>query len=195
MWLRVLIPLQAYLLGALSFAKWLARLKGIDLSKEGSGNLGATNLWRAAGRDWGLLCLLLDASKGYVACVLAAHLSRQDPLWIVLAGACAILGHTFSPWANFKGGKGAATGLGVLLFLSPSSFGIALAVAFAVIRSTSMVSLGTLMVLWMIPLLFVHFKLPQSYTFFSVVAALYITWKHKGNIARIVRGNENKIKW
>ena len=110
--------LMAYLLGSMPFGLWVTQSRGIDLRSTGSGNIGATNVYRQAGWKLALIVFLLDGAKGTLPTLFAIHY-LPAPWMHILVGLCAILGHSYPVFAQFKGGKGAATGLGLLLALSP----------------------------------------------------------------------------
>src|ERR1700685_4419975 len=117
------IPAAAYLLGSMPFGLLLGKLFGAaDIRKAGSGNIGATNVARVAGPLAGILTLLLDTGKGAAAVLLAARLTNDSALWMVIAGLCALVGHCFPIWLGFRGGKGIATAAGVFLVLCPPAF-------------------------------------------------------------------------
>src|SRR5260370_3678989 len=119
----VSIPAASYLLGSIPFGLLLGKLFGAtDVRKEGSGNIGATNVARVAGPLAGILTLLLDAAKGALAVILAARLSDQSSTWMMIAGLCALVGHCFPIWLGFHGGKGVAAAAGIFLVLSPLAF-------------------------------------------------------------------------
>ncbi len=111
-----LIPVVAYLLGSIPFGLLIVKAHGgPDIRAIGSGNIGAANVTRNAGKFAGILTLLFDAGKGYLAVWLAAHFTRGNIRWMMIAAVCAVVGHMFPIWLDFKGGKGVATGLGVFL--------------------------------------------------------------------------------
>ena len=112
--------LLAFFLGSLPFGHWLALRLGVDLRKQGSGNTGATNVSRVLGKKWGYLVFALDFTKGWIPVVLAIHAGNLSDSWVVGTGVCAVLGHVFSPWLGFRGGKGVATSAGILIGLTPS---------------------------------------------------------------------------
>ena len=190
----LLMVAVAYGLGSLSFAKWIGMARGVDLLQVGSRSLGMTNLWRSCGKGWGMLCLVLDMTKGYLACYLAAQIAGAAGL-IALSGAVAVVGHTFSVWAKFKGGKGVATGLGVLMFMSPLTFLMAFVTGVTIIALTRIVSIASLFVVCMVPPVLWWQHAPRAYIGFTLLATAYITYKHKANIQRLLTGTENKIQW
>lgn len=199
--------LFSYLLGAIPFSLFVARIKGIDLRKTGSGNLGATNVYRALGLPSAILVFFLDALKGFIPTQLALtqaapHIFHgitltpgigEQPLLHVIVGGLAILGHTFSPFVKFKGGKGVATGLGVILALSPQVFGILFTLGITVILITRYVSPVSIVSSILLPFLMWGFGYPKEYWIFTGIVGVYIVYKHRSNIVRFLNGTENKI--
>ena len=188
-----LILTIAYILGAIPFSVIITRLKGIDLRTVGSGNFGATNVYRALGIKYAVLVFLLDAIKGALPVWYAMTLFASPIIHIVI-GFMAIFGHTFSLFLGFKGGKGVATAAGVFAVLSPVPFSITFLVVIALIFITRMVSVGTLAGCILLPILLVQFNEPQLLVVSVSVIAFFIVLKHRGNIKRIVQGTENKLK-
>ena len=115
----VFYVLTAYFLGSLPFGHWLALARGVDLREEGSGNTGATNVGRVLGKKWGIFVFILDLGKGWIAVALAQRVGNLPETWTVTVGVFAVLGHVFSPWLGFRGGKGVATSAGILIGLAP----------------------------------------------------------------------------
>jgi glycerol-3-phosphate acyltransferase PlsY len=197
----VSIPVAAYLLGSIPFGLLLGRFfGGADVRKVGSGNIGATNVARAAGPLAGILTLLLDAGKGALAVVLAARLSNDSALWMMIAGLCVLLGHCFPIWLGFRGGKGVATAAGVFLVLSPLAFLCAAIVFVLVVLYWRFVSLGSISAAAAMPLLIYFFWAPHHappyvVTFGSLAAAALIVYKHDANIQRLVQGDEPKFSF
>ena len=140
----VVLLAACYLLGSLPFSVWIARAYGVDVRKVGSGNPGATNVLRSAGRGPGVLALLCDIGKGVLAVVLARWLT-DSPAWWGWAALAAVCGHVFSVFLRFRGGKGVATAAGALGAVSPSALGIAVVVFVAAVASTRYVSLGSIL--------------------------------------------------
>lgn len=191
--LIVLAMVGAYLLGSIPFGLLIARtFAQVDVRGAGSGNIGATNVARTAGKKLGIATLLLDAAKGALAVVLARALELELP-WVCGAAALAVLGHVFPVWLRFAGGKGVATAAGVFLALAPQATGVAVlvfAVTFAVGRVVSVASLlGSLalvgaLVLW-------DGRTPVWLTGVGLVALIFA--RHAGNLSRLVRGQESKL--
>src|SRR6266481_4074316 len=186
----VSIPAASYLLGSIPFGLLLGKLFGAtDVRKEGSGNIGATNVARVAGPLAGILTLLLDAAKGALAVILAARLSDQSSTWMMIAGLCALVGHCFPIWLGFHGGKGVAAAAGIFLVLSPLAFLAAAILFFLVVLYWRFVSLGSISAAAAMPLLIYffwapHHAPPYAVTLGSLAAALLIVYKHDANIQR-----------
>ena len=180
-----------FLLGSVPFGVLLARARGVDLTKVGSGNIGATNAARALGKKSGIVVLLLDTLKAYLP-TLAVLLLGAGPDVAAATGFAAFSGHIFSPWLRFRGGKGVACGLGAFLALSPAAAGIAGAACVLVVVLTRIGSLGSLLGgLTLIPsLILLH--APRAYLVVAAVMMLLILWRHRENISRIRVGKENK---
>lgn len=170
----------------------VVKLFGKDIRKIGSGSIGTTNVIRAVGLWPGLLVLVLDIAKGGLP-VYWAMAHGLDPDWVIFIGICAVLGHSFSPFMGFKGGKGAATGIGVIFVLAPDVFYITAAVVLSLVLITRYQSIGTLVGVWIPPLLFWVWGLPLSYIVWTGLAAIFIWWKHIPNIQRLLKGSENRI--
>lgn len=187
------VLILAYLLGSipngLIFGKLIWKK---DLRLYGSGNLGATNAWRVLGKPAGLLIFALDFLKGVLS-VLLAQIFIGTPAAMVLAGLLAILGHSCSIFLKFKGGRGVATGLGVIAFLMPSVTSIVFLVWLAIVLATRYVSLGSIVAATLVPILALAFSYEKEFIFFGVVAAAFIIFRHKENIVRLLHGRENKI--
>ncbi|MCP4050055.1 MAG: glycerol-3-phosphate 1-O-acyltransferase PlsY [bacterium] len=182
----------SYFTGAIPFALIVSRIKGVDLRKTGSGNIGATNVYRALGFKYAVLVFLLDLIKGYIPVLSALNISAE-PLFHIGIGIIAILGHSLTVFAGFKGGKGAATGIGVLFALSPlTGFILVIAAAF-IIWAFRYVSLATIICALLAPLLFYISNYPLEYVVLVAVAAVFIIIRHKDNIVRLVKREENKI--
>lgn len=184
--------LLAYLLGSIPFGLILTRMAGLgDIRQLGSGNIGATNVMRTGRKKLGIATLLLDAGKGWLAVMLAVDMGADDRL-VFAAAAAAVLGHVFSVWLKFKGGKGVATALGALFALY-IYVGLVVCLAWLVIffafRYVSLASIGCF---WVVAIgsLPTGDHLGQLFLFF--LAAL-ITWTHRSNIARLRAGTENRF--
>lgn len=194
-----IIPVIAYFLGSVPFGYVIVKLTGRgDVRESGSGNIGATNVTRAAGKIAGLLTLLLDAAKGYFAVWLAMRWFHADIRWTMIVAICAVLGHMFPCWLKFRGGKGVATGLGVFLPICWQAMVAALVLWIIVLGFWRYVSLASVAAAAALPfLVFVfyapHHAPPVSVTAGSAFIAALIIFKHRGNIGRVIAGTEHRI--
>lgn len=198
------IAAVAYLLGSIPFGLVLVRIvKGEDVRRLGSGNIGATNVARSGGAKLGIATLILDALKGYVAVALAFAISYRNPeidvrLAAAVAALCTILGHVFPAWLRFRGGKGVATGVGAFIALAPRAVLVVLAVFFVIVAIFRYVSLGSIVASAIFPILaFVFYRGQSSAVDFAVMlaASLLIIVKHKANIRRLLDGTENRLQF
>jgi acyl phosphate:glycerol-3-phosphate acyltransferase len=195
------IPVAAYLIGSIPFGILLAKLiRGVDVRKAGSGNIGATNVARVAGPLPGILTLVLDGVKGAAAVWLAARFANESALWMTVAGLSALLGHCFPVWLRFRGGKGVATAAGMFLALCwPAALG-AIGVFILVVLFSRFVSLGSVSAAAAMPLLIYllwapHHAPPPAITFGAFAAAMLVVYKHDANIQRLVEGREPKFSF
>jgi len=184
--------IAAYLLGSIPVGLVLARLKGRDPRTVGSGNIGATNVMRTAGKTLGIITLLGDILKGLIPTGLAI-LYGLSPVFVVAIGLAAFLGHLFPVYLRFKGGKGVATALGVFLALEPVAIPILLVVFIAVLLAWRYVSLGSLVGTALMPVLLLLFRAPLEYVVGSLIVGVLIYWKHRENIRRIMSGTESRF--
>ncbi len=189
-----ILTLIAYLLGAVPFGLLVARTKGVDIRKEGSGNIGATNVLRVIGKGWGIFTLVLDALKGFIPAFFFPILGKVESEWGVLFGLAAILGHTFPVYLKFKGGKGVATSAGMLLGTAPAAVGIGFAcwvVTLVLTRYVSLASIvaaiATAVAVWIQgdKALVVNLAL--------TLLAVLVVWLHRANIKRLLNGTENRF--
>ena len=186
-----------YLSGSLPFALWLGRAwRGIDVRTVGSGNLGATNVYRVLGWGAALPVLAVDILKGWAPAALFPLLTPDaSPAWAVAYGAAAIVGHVFSFWVGFKGGKGVATSCGVFLALAPWAALVGFAVWAAAVFSTGYVSVGSILAAVALPvaLFFTPYRGGVALPVFATGLGLFIVWAHRGNIERLLRGEESRF--
>jgi len=183
----------AYLLGSIPTGLLLGKACGIDVRREGSGNIGATNLYRTLGRKVGVLTLIGDCLKGLVP-VLAAHYyapATDLAAWVGLAAFC---GHVFSVFLRFKGGKGVATALGVFLALSPLAVAISLAVFLVLVLKWRYVSLGSVAAAAVMPLAVYVLQGSRAMLLVTALVAVIVIVRHHANIRRLVDRTENKFK-
>ena len=190
----VLLIILSYLIGSVPFAYIAAKIKGIDLTKVGSGNIGATNVWRSVGPPAGTAVFFLDFFKGYAAVIIAKHLDLA-PMAIIVCAAAVIMGHTFSVFLKFKGGKGVAAGLGVVFGIAPYNFILCFALGMAIIAVTGYVSLASITGAAFLSILMFSTRQPAPYAWGFLLLAAYVIYKHVPNIKRLLKGTENKISW
>jgi len=212
--IAVSVLIGAYLLGSIPTGYWLTQaLKGIDIRESGSGSTGATNVLRTVGKGAALTVLLVDILKGVAAIFLvrfayqwhwltSTPLSEQSDSMVVLAGFLALFGHSLSIWLIWnqpegkslsKGGKSAATSLGVLLALYWPVGLLTFAVFGSVIGITRIVSLGSMSAAIAVSALMAAFHQPLPYEIFGIIGGLYVIWRHRSNIERLLAGTEPKI--
>lgn len=180
--------------GSVPSGLWLVQaFHGIDIRNYGSKNIGTTNVFRIVGPKTAVLVLIADAFKGILAVGIMSYFFH-NPLLDVVTALGALLGHNYSLFLGFKGGKGVATALGLLIFMMPkvavASFGIWL----VCVLLTRYVSLGSIMAAIFTPPLAWYLGYPSAYVIFSVVAAFFVVLRHKENIHRLLTGTESKIK-
>lgn len=188
----VALLIIAYLLGSTPTGLLLARARGIDLRERGSGNLGATNLYRATGFGLASACLLVDVGKGLVPARYFPRIDSVDVPQLALAyGAAAVLGHVFSAWVKFRGGKGVATGGGVYLALAPAAVGMAFIVWVLVIFLSRIASLASLAAATLFPGLVWLSGHRFDFVFWaSLPLVALVWWTHRSNIRRLLAGLE-----
>jgi len=189
-----LILVLSYFLGSIPFGMIVARVKGIDLAKTGSGNIGATNVFRSVGKGLGVLVFFLDMLKGFLPVYIASAAS-QNHYFIMLCGILAIAGHMFSPFLKFKGGKGVATGLGVILAIAPYLFILSFLLGISIITITGYVSLASITGSVFLTILMFRGGQPLPYVWMVFMITVFIIYKHIPNIKRLLNGTENKISW
>ncbi len=215
-WSYIIVAVAAYLLGSIPTGYLVAKAKGIDIRKTGSGNIGATNAMRVLGKPAGIFVLLVDAAKGFGACFLAALIytcyfyqfnglhPTTDAMpfpspkianyFILIAGIFAVLGHNYTCWLKFKGGKGIATTAGVYLALAPIALGIAFAIFILALLTTRYVSVSSILAAIALPAA-VWILQPHNLFLGIVTTALgaLAIYKHKSNIQRLMQGTENRL--
>jgi glycerol-3-phosphate acyltransferase PlsY len=190
----VFYVLTAFFLGSLPFGHWLALARGIDLRNQGSGNTGATNVGRVLGKKWGIFVFVLDLGKGWIAVALAKSVGNLPETWSVTVGVFAVLGHVFSPWLGFRGGKGVATSAGILIGLAPwVALGVAL-IWFLAFQMSRTVSVASLCAATAFPL-FVFWLMPEQKVFqwISIGMTVLVWFRHRDNLKRLFQGKENRF--
>lgn len=188
-----LLALLGYAIGSIPFSFLVARLFGVnDVRKVGSGNVGATNVMRSAGKGPGVLALILDSLKGAATVWIARSLTPSESA-VCLAGICAVMGHLFPVWLGFRGGKGVATGAGLFLPLAPQALGAAAVVFVATLAGFRFVSLASILASLALPLAAWFLGATPVVTLTAVVAGLIVVAKHHANIGRLLDGAEPKL--
>ena len=188
--LIALIPF--YLLGSFPTGYLLAKLHGVDITKQGSGNVGATNVARSIGKRAGVLTLVLDLVKGALAVLLASLITNES--WFLSAAAVAVVcGHCFSLPPFLKGGKGVATGLGVLIALVPGAALTSIIVFAALFSTTRLVSLSSIIATLSAPLYSLALNHPEPKSLALIVLSLVIVFRHRENITRLIEGREPRF--
>lgn len=207
--LAALPILVAFLAGSVPFGLILAKFRGVDLRAVGSGNIGATNVWRAMGKGFGSVCFVLDFLKGLLPVLWALQFgptqAHAGHSWLeVGTGLAAVLGHNYSPFAGFKGGKGVATSAGVLVGLMPWVVLPVLLVWWLTLKASRMVGLASVVAAAALPLVYLGLGLLPAGTLpgfrfdwihfgFAALVAVLVIWRHKSNLRRIFDGTEGKV--
>jgi glycerol-3-phosphate acyltransferase PlsY len=189
----LIVIASAYLIGSIPTGLLLGKSYGIDIRKEGSGNIGATNLYRTVGRKVGIITLIGDCLKGLLPVLLVQH-SSLPPEFAAWVGLAAFCGHVFSVFLKFKGGKGVATALGVFLALSPLAVTIALALFASLMFLWRYVSLGSISAAAAMPLAVFFLGGSRTVTIVTLVIAAIVIIRHHENIKRLISGTESKFK-
>lgn len=200
----IVIAIIAYAIGSISFSVIFSKkMAGIDVREKGSGNAGSTNVLRTVGKKAAALTLICDILKGIVAILIAVLLGNivkniDRALLVQIAGIAVVIGHTFPIFFGFKGGKGVATSLGILLLINWQIGLICLVFALVIMVLTRMVSAGSVLAAILFPVLTLFigkefFIVPGNYFIFSIIMALIVAFNHRGNISRILNGTESKL--
>ena len=193
--LFILIMIAIYLIAAIPTGVALARLMGgEDVRQKGSGNIGATNVYRVAGKLAGVLTLVGDTLKGFLPLLAFKTWLEPAPTQLGIASAVAILGHCYPVYLKFKGGKGVATALGIFLVLSPKAVFFALIVFILTVAITRYISLGSVLAALSAPLLILLLNHPQPIFLATLFIAALVIWRHNSNIRRLLDGTENRFK-
>jgi glycerol-3-phosphate acyltransferase PlsY len=188
----ILMIIIGYLIGSIPFSYLIPRWMGrIDIRQHGSGNTGTTNVVRTLGLKIGIVAFLGDFLKGIVPAIIGFVLFST--LGGIIGGASAILGHCYSIWLKFKGGKGIATSAGVLIVLMPLILIILLTIQFIIIFATKIMSLASISSAILLPILTALLYSNNELLYFSIFLAIFVIFKHKDNIKRLLQGEENKL--
>ena len=207
----IIMGIIAYLIGSINFSILISKkVAGFDVREKGSGNAGTTNVLRSVGKGAAAVTLILDILKGVVTIYIAilygnivsklANLQIDNSILVQISGICVILGHTFPIYFGFKGGKGVATALGILLTTNYQIGLICLVFALVLIILTKMVSVGALGAAILFPVLTLflakeNFIVSGNYIVYSIIIAVIIIFNHRSNIKRLLNGNENRISF
>jgi glycerol-3-phosphate acyltransferase PlsY len=189
-WVELAAIAIAYLAGAIPFGLLLGKIAGVDVREAGSGNIGATNVARTAGKGIGVVTLILDAAKGAAPVAVADRLLHFDPIWVSAVGLATVVGHVFPLYLRFRGGKGVATALGVFLALSPICTGIAVAAFLVTFLVTKIVSLGSLIGAIVLTSTSWFIDGRPEVTVLAGVCTGIIVVRHQGNIRRMIEKRE-----
>lgn len=206
----IIVAVIAYLIGSINFSIILSkRMAGFDIREKGSGNAGTTNMLRSVGKKAAIITLICDILKGVVSILIAVLAGKiiknlDNALLVQLAGIFVIIGHTFPVFFKFKGGKGIATALGVLLMINWQIGLICLIFALVLMALTKMVSVGSIAAAILFPILVAfidqNYIVPTSnsnwsYLVFSIIVALLVIFNHRANVQRILNGTENRLSF
>ena len=197
----ILLPIlcACFLLGSIPTGVLVGRLKGVDVRRQGSGNVGATNVYRTAGKLPGLFVLVVDGLKGWLpVAVIATWALRHDPslapdTTAILAGTAAVAGHIWNPFLQFRGGKGVATSLGVMIGLSYTLALWTAGVWIVVVAITRYVSVASIAAAMAAPFVMLLLGLPVHWIFGGIFVAIAIIGRHRENILRLLHGEENRV--
>ena len=185
--------LGAYLIGAIPFGFLIGRMRGVDVRTVGSKNIGATNVFRTVGKKWGLLAFFCDVMKGLLPTLAARHLAA-DAAWLPLAvGITCVVGHMLTPFMKFRGGKGVATAFGMMVALATVPALLAFAVFVVTVWLSHYISLGSMLAAMALAALVWVFPCVLPMRIIAALVAVFVIYKHKSNIQRLVHGCENKI--
>lgn len=188
-----LAALAAYLIGGLPFGYWFVRFSsGQDIRTMGSGNIGATNVHRSAGKKAGFIVLALDILKGFLALWIAALITDNATLGLAVATVAVMLGHCYPVFLGFKGGKAVACFVGAALYLAPTALLVTLVIFIAIVVMSKYISLASILSALLFPVVYWAIDRPvRELLIASIVAGLLIVYRHKGNIQRLRAGTEN----
>ncbi len=189
----VILAIIAYLFGAVPFGLLVAKSRGMDIREKGSGNIGATNVFRVVGKGWGTFTFLLDALKGFIPSFVFPLIGDVDPVYGVLFGIAAILGHSFPVYLRFKGGKGVATSAGMLLGVAPAAVGIGFLVWISCLLISRIVSLASILAALAVGISVWFLKDSVVVCSALSILAVLVVWLHRANIKRLLNGTEHRF--
>ena len=185
--------LGAYLVGAIPFGYLIGRMRGVDVRTVGSKNIGATNVYRTVGHSWGFLAFFCDFLKGFLPAFLASSLVPHPSSLPVCVGLACVVGHTLTIFMKFKGGKGVATAFGMMVALATWPALLAFAVFVVTVWISHYISLGSMLAAAALAVLVWLFPCPLAMRLIALLVAVFVIYKHKSNIQRLMKGCENKI--
>jgi glycerol-3-phosphate acyltransferase PlsY len=192
--LALVVIVTAYLIGSIPFSFLVARAFGVaDVRRVGSGNVGATNVLRNAGKPAGAVALVLDVAKGALAVALALRLAPGHPVLPAVAAAAAVVGHVYPVWLGLRGGKGVATGLGAFAVLEPTAALITLPIFGLAVATTHFASLGSVVGAVSLAVLTLFFRGPDPVALAALATAALILFRHRSNLRRILDGTERRL--
>ena len=201
----VLIGIVSYLIGSISFSVLISKkMAGFDVREKGSKNAGSTNVLRTVGKKAAAITLVCDILKGVIAILIAFIVGKiakdiNPALLVQIAAICVVVGHTFPIFFKFKGGKGVATSLGIILLLNWQIGLICLVFALILMILTRMVSLGSISAAILFPVLTIfiteNYLVPGNYFVFGILLAAFVVYNHRANVKRILTGTENKLSF
>ncbi len=189
--MELLFILSTYLIASIPFGFIVGKLSGKDITKEGSGNIGATNVVRTIGKKAGIFVLLLDALKGFIPVYLSKF--YFEDVFVAVVAVVAVIGHCYSIFMKFKGGKGVATGLGVLIALSPKVALIVITLWLGIFLATGYVSLASVISAFMSWIMMNYIEANYYFTIAALISSVIIVYKHSSNIERLIKGTENRF--
>lgn len=193
--LFIFVLISIYLIAAIPSGVIVSRLMGSeDVRQKGSGNIGATNVYRVVGKLAGILTLLGDTMKGFLPLLAYKSWLAPTPTQLGVACAIAILGHCYPVYLKFRGGKGVATALGIFLVLSPQAVLVVVVVFVITVAASRYISLGSVLAAMSAPLLILMLNHPQPIFLATLFIATLVIWRHRTNIRRLLDGSENRFK-
>ncbi|MBZ4683188.1 MAG: acyl phosphate:glycerol-3-phosphate acyltransferase [Fusobacteriaceae bacterium] len=192
--------IMSYIIGSIPSALIVGKTQNIDVREHGSKNIGATNAYRVLGRKYGIIVFLMDMFKGMLPLIIASSFGIKDN-YLVLIGFISVIGHTFSIFAKFKGGKGVATSFGMFIFLAPLQSLISIIIFIIIVYFSRYISLGSIISAVVLPTLVLILPVNNVITDKTLISVLslllgaYVIYKHKANIKRLINHNENKFNF
>lgn len=189
----IISSILGYFIGSIPFSYLVGKkTKNVDIRNYGSGNLGSTNVFRVSGKKAGIIAFFLDLSKGISAYLVGYYIFNYTGA--IFCTAFAVIGHCYSVFTNFKGGKGVATTFGIILMFNPLLALISIIIQFAIIKTTKYMSLASIITAIFVPILSIILKMDIQFTYLAIFLGIFIPYRHRSNISRLLKGTENKFK-